>query len=39
MKPNEIIEMIYMLQKLSVEKQKEIYFMVKGAALVADKSA
>lgn len=33
---NEVMELIRYLQQLTPEKQKEFYFMVKGAAVVAE---
>lgn len=36
MTDTELILLISMLKKLSVEKQKEFYYMIKGAAVVAD---
>ena len=34
----ELIEFIALLQKLDRKKQAEIYYMIKGAALVAEKA-
>ncbi len=39
MKIKEKIELLEMLHKLPEKKQWEIYFMVKGAALVVEKNA
>ena len=35
---NEITELLGLLKKLPEKKQKEIYFMIKGAALVASET-
>lgn len=34
---NEIADFLKLLQKLPKQKQRDVYFMLKGAALVADK--
>lgn len=37
MKYEELVELLGCLQKLSREKQLEFYYMIKGAAVVAEK--